>query len=153
PGRTVSVAFEPEFLANSLATSSAAGSGTRIADLETDAMLAIGPVELGQPDKKTTRYDLVLIRAGQEWQLQMSNVAPISAVGHAPWPVTDGRRPAQSLSAALSQNDSDTAQLILRWGEYEATASVRFLARLRRPPSGATAPNKVVSRKHSEDTT
>jgi hypothetical protein len=61
--------------------------------------------------------------------------------------------PAASLIPALVPTSRDGGRLVLRWGDVEATADLRFTQEQRLSlGDGAGRPNQPVNRKHDEDT-
>ena len=136
---TLSVQFAPSLLAENPqyqpVLAPAAGSGgdrMLIAYLESNVALRIGGVEIVVGDRSRARRDLWMSPKGDRWQLQVSDpraprggaVAGIVDLSHGTTSVVS-----PSFVAALIATGSDTAQLVMRWGEHEWTTEVEVASR------------------------
>jgi hypothetical protein len=73
-------------------------------------------------------------------------VGAIALARHAAGPA------AANFVAALIPEDSSAGRLVIRWGDYEATAEVQFVTPARRRIEENREPNVTTSRTHDEDT-
>lgn len=160
-GYTATLAYVPNLSAANRPASPARGTEAarvRVARLETNGLLRVGPLDIGKPARAITRYDLWVKATDTGWVLQVGDeaasdaAAPAALVGEIPLSQRRGPTSANLLAALLPEN-ADTARLVLRWGEDEASADVTFVA----PPRSQRAEepraaNTTVNRKHDEDT-
>ena len=158
-GYTASVAYLPALRADDpahralLAPGSGAGTRVRVGQLQTTGPLQVGPVGIGKEDRVEVRYDLWLEGTGSGWLLQIADTG--TAAGTMIGTVPLERRAAAAsptLVAALIPDTGNAARLVLRWGTYDATATVLFAGRPRPRPQETGGPNVTINRKHDEDT-
>lgn len=162
--RTVSIAVRPDLKAGSSEhrslsepTGAAVDGRVRIGQLRTNGALRFGATEVGKLSSAGIVYDLSLLRKGDSWHLEATEVpAPDPAPPSPPaGPVTIAltrqptSTPSSTLITALSPRTRDTAGLALTWGDLRLAADVQYLEpKLPRPnPNRQQEP---INRKHDE---
>jgi hypothetical protein len=157
-GYTTTLAYVPNLSAANRPAPGTDAARVRVARLETNGVLRVGPLDLGKPARATTRYDVWLNATDTGWVLQITDEAALNAAAPATIvgeiPLSKRRGPASAnLVAALLPEKEDTARVVLRWGEDEASADVTFVAPPRAQRAEESRPaNTTVNRKHDEDT-
>jgi hypothetical protein len=161
-GRTASVLYAPDLRANDpahqslFARGSQASGRVRIGELQTNGALKFGDNSVGKPGLAAFRFDLFLEAAGDGWQI---NVVPAGAAGDAAAgsKVALSRQPntveAATLRVALVPVTRDTAQLVLTWGKFKATAGIQY-QEVQLPARGAGGGGRQVApvnRTHNEE--
>ena len=148
------------------ATPGSANSRVLLGQLETTGSLRVGTVVLerqgqGQAARQTesqaaigsvtgTKYDLWLEGTSDGWRIQATDAAK-AVVGEFPLSRQAGDVASPNLVAALLPEDGTTGRLVIRWGEYKATADVQYTNPARRRVE-ETSPNTVTRYRHDEDT-
>lgn len=181
--RTVSIAVRPDLKTGSSEhrslsepTGAAADGRVRIGQLRTNGALQFGATGVGKLSAAGIVYDLSLLRKGDSWHLEATEVPapdpappsppgssspPASApAGTSPPPPPAGpvtialtrqptSTPSSTLITALSPRTRDTAGLALTWGDLRLEADVQYLEpKLPRPnPNRQQEP---INRKHDE---
>jgi hypothetical protein len=126
----------------------------KIGDLQTNGPLQAGASTLG---KGTSRYDLWLVNTGTEWQLEAFPPSSSAAAGTGAKPVTVGltRTPTKTVSPMLSvvliPDGRETGRLVVKWGEFVGSTSLKYtemqLPRGQGAGGGRAAP---INRRHDE---
>ena len=144
-GRTASVAFPP-----SLTAAGASVGTTPIVRLTTNGSLLLGTLALGKDDPAGTSYDLGLRTTGDGWTLDVREGSTV--IGEVELSRQTSAAASPTLVAALMPATENTAHLLIRWGNYEATTTAQFTDRPRRRLTEQSRPNVTTSRTHDEDT-
>ena len=162
-GRTASVSFAPGLNAKDPAHSGIFASGSqvsgrvRVGELETNGALRLGEVSIGKPAAAPLRFDLFLETAGNgSWQLDVVPAGTAADVPESVGKVALSREPspveAATLVAALVPVQRDTAQLVLTWSLFKATAAIQFQEVQPPPrPAGSGRGLAPVNRTHDEE--
>lgn len=171
-GRTVTLAYAPDLKANDAAhkgllsaTTGSTPARVRVGQLDTTGSLRIGTIDLAGPQQAQTpagaqtpgqgpaavQYDLWLEAANNGWQLQVTGTDKVVA-GHIPLSRQAADPASPNLVAALIPEDSLVGRLVLRWGEYQATADVQFSDPSRRRTDENRGVNVTTNRRHDDDT-
>ena len=171
-GRTATLAYSPDLKANDAAhkgllspTTGSAPARVRVGQLDTTGSLRIGTINLAGPqqvevpaDAQTpgkgpagVQYHLWLEGAGTGWQLQITGADNVVA-GQLPLSRQPAAPASPNLVAALIPEDSTVGRLVLRWGDYQATADVQFSDPSRRRTVENSGVNVTTNRRHDDDT-
>lgn len=171
-GRTATLAYSPDLKANDAAhkgllspTTGSAPARVRVGQLDTTGSLRIGTINLAGPqqvempvDAQTpgkgpagVQYHLWLEGAGTGWQLQITGADNVAA-GQLPLSRQPAAPASPNLVAALIPEDSTVGRLVLRWGDYQATADVQFSDPSRRRTVENSGANVTTNRRHDDDT-
>jgi hypothetical protein len=164
-GRTASVSFAPDLRAADaihrglLAPAGKIEGRARIGSLQTNGVLRFGTLAVLKPGAGL-RFDLWLEGAGDGWQLEFatvpapgSTVTP-SVVGKIPLARQPNATPTPTLIATLAPVGRDTAQLVLKWGDFKAAADLQ-IQEIQAPPRPAAAAARgappPINRKHDDE--
>lgn len=172
-GRTATLACAPDLKVNDAAhkgllsaTSGSAPARVRVGQLDTTGSLRIGTINLAGPPRQVqtpagpqppgqesaaVQYDLWLEGANNGWQLQVTG-ADKGVAGQIPLSRQAAAPASPNLVAALIPEDSTVGRLVLRWGDYQATADVQFSDPSRRRTEENRGVNVTTNRRHDDDT-
>ena len=175
-GRTATLAYAPDLKASDAvhkgllsATTGAASARVRVGQLDTTGSLRVASIDLAGPPQQlqtpagsqstvapgqgpaAIQYDLWLEGANNGWQLQVTD-ADKGIVGQIPLSRQAAAPASPNLVAALIPEDSIVGRLVLRWGDYQATADVLFTNPSRRRTEENRGVNVTTSRRHDDDT-
>lgn len=171
-GRTATLAYAPDLEASDAAhkgllsaTTGSAAARVRVGQLDTTSSLRIGTINLAGPQQLQTpagaqtpgqgpaavQYDLWLEGADNGWQLQVTGADQVVA-GRIPLSRQAAGPVSPNLVTALIPEDSTVGRLVLRWGDYQATADVQFSDPSRRRTDENRGVNVTTNRRHDDDT-
>jgi Protein of unknown function (DUF2911) len=163
-GHTLAIAYGPELKSDdrtysALASASGAAAERRVRVAEfaiNHGTLQIGGVDLPKAEAPGRVYDVSLEGTDQGWTLRLADRASQDDV---PVAVTLERRSraarARTFTAALVPTAADSGQLIVSWGDYDASTPIKFVDPPVRPTRANAEnglPNVGVKRGNRDDT-
>ena len=159
-GRTASISYAPDLRANDPANRGlfASTGRVRLGELQTNGVIRLGSVSVGKPALAPLRYDLSLEATSEGWQLDVAPAAapdaagPSTSVGRVVLSKQPSAVASPTLIAALVPVTRDSAQLVVTWGEVQATATIQY-QEVQLPPRPAASGRQItpVNRKHDDE--
>jgi hypothetical protein len=163
-GHTLAIAYAPElksdersYQALQSSAAPAAERRVRVAELAVNGgTLRVGSVDLPKAEAPGRVYDVSLEGTNDGWTLQLAersnaDVAPVAV----PLERKSRAARARSFTAALVPTAADSGQLLVSWGDYDATAPLKFVdppVRPLRANAENGLPNVGVQRGNRDDT-